>query len=150
MCLHPCLFSCPAFFRSPSHTDSVSTPWAAVQPLPVLSISTPSSLQPSSHSTSTHLKRSFGKYPYSQKWLCTPRRDHILPDAHAPVKTWPEASLPSAFITPDANYPFGLTQVFSQPSCFLSCLSHPSQESLLRYCSIYRIIWKMLSSGLCN
>lgn len=57
MCLHPCLFSCPAFFRSPSHTDSVSTPWAAVQPLPVLSISTPSSLQPSSHSTSTHLLR---------------------------------------------------------------------------------------------
>ena len=145
MRLHHCLFSCPGFSRTPSHTDSVSAPWAAV-----LSISAPSSLQPSSHSTSTHLKRSFSKYPYSQKWLCTPGRDHILPDAHTPVKdlTWRFSSL--WFYDPWCQLSFwtnsGLLPNFLLPFGLLSSFT----GSLLLYCSIYHIILKMLFSGLFN
>lgn len=149
MCLHHCLFSCPGFSQTPSHTDSVSTPWAAVQPLPVLSISTPSSLQPSSHSTSTHLKRSFSKYPYSQKWLCTPGRDHILPDAHTPVKTWPEVSPPFWFYHPWCQLSFwtnsGLLPTFLLPFVPLSSFTGISPP-LLQHLSYYlenAIFWSV-------
>lgn len=151
-CKCVCITACSAALVSPGlHHTLTQSQLPGLQSSPCQSCPYPLHLLCSPLPTPpSRLKRSFSKYPYSQKWLCTPGRDHILPDAHTPVKTWPEASPPSGFITSDANYPFGLTQVFSQPSCFLLCLSHPSQESLLLYYSIYYIILKMLFSGLCN